>query len=74
MLNSLSISAKRSLAQLRQLYFRMREEVFGKSAVSYNTAGLETMLKREFTETMCMDDVTYPRYEYRMVGRYGPSK
>lgn len=60
-------AAKKSLAQLRQLYFRMRDEVFGKArgAMSFNTAGLERIFKEEFTETRCMDDESYPRSEIR---------
>lgn len=56
-------TAKKSLVQLRQLYFRMREEVFRKSkgSMSFNTVGLEQILKKIFTETQCMDDETYPR-------------
>jgi len=42
----------------------MKDEVFGKvkGAVSFNTAGLEKILKEVFTETRCMDDECYPRY------------
>lgn len=58
-------SAKKSTAQLRQLYFRMKDEIFGKArygGMSFNTQGLERLLKEEFTETKCMDDESYPRY------------
>ena len=56
-------AAKKSLTQLRQMYFRIKDEVFGKvkGAMSFNTVGLEKILKKEFTETRCMDDETYPR-------------
>ena len=59
------ITAKKTLSELRQLYFRLKDEVFGKTkgGVSFNTAGLEKILKEEFTETRCMDDETYPRYD-----------
>ena len=30
--------------------------------MSFNTAGLEKIIKEEFSETKCMDDETYPRY------------
>lgn len=58
-------TAKKSIGQLRQLYFRMKDEIFGKvrhAGMSYNTVGLEKLLREQFTEHMCMDDVTYPRY------------
>ena len=66
--------AKKSLSQLRQLYFKMKDEVFGKTkgaGMSFNTAGLEKIFKREFTEHMCMDDVTYPRWVGWVVGWVG---
>lgn len=59
--------ANKSISQLRQLYFRMKDEIFGQTrhgGVSYNTDGLERVLKEEFKEHLCMDDVTYPRLIY----------
>ena len=56
---------KKSTLQLRQLYFRMKDEIFGQTrhgGVSFNTEGLERVLKEEFTEHTCMDDESYPRY------------
>ena len=43
----------------------MKDEIFGKArygGMSFNTQGLERLLKEEFTETKCMDDESYPRY------------
>ena len=57
-------TAKKSIAQLRQLYFKMKDEIFGKArlgGISFNTVGLEKILKDEFTERVCMDDESYPR-------------
>ena len=56
--------AKKSITQLRQLYFKMKDEIFGKArhgGLSFNTHGLEKLLKEEFSEHVCMDDETYPR-------------
>ena len=64
MLNSIVYTAKKSIAQLRQLYFKMKDEIFGKArlgGISFNTVGLEKILKDEFTERVCMDDESYPR-------------
>ena len=60
----MTIIAKKSIGQLRQLYFRMKDEIFGKmrhGGMSYNTLGLEKLLREEFTEHMCMDDESYPK-------------
>lgn len=57
-------TAKKSIAQLRQLYFKMKDEIFGKArlgGISFNTLGLEKLLKEEFSEHVCMDDESYPR-------------
>lgn len=56
-------TAKKSIAQLRQLYLKMKDDIFGKrvGGISFNTLGLEKLLKEEFTEHICMDDESYPR-------------
>lgn len=56
-------TAKKSVTEIRQLYFRMKDEIFGKvkGGMTFNTAGLEALLKEEFSEHVCMDDITYPR-------------
>ena len=63
-LSNLILAAKKSISQLRQLYFKMKDEIFGKvrhGGMSFNTAGLEKIFKEEFTEHICMDDERYPR-------------
>ena len=65
LLPNLILVAKKSITQLRQLYFKMKDEIFGKvrhGGISFNTLGLEKLLKEEFTEHVCMDDESYPRY------------
>ena len=56
-------TAKRSLAQLRQLYFKMKDKVFGTDRLGfgYNTRALEGILMEEFGPTMKMTDVEFPR-------------
>ena len=58
--------AKKSVSEVRQLYFKMKDEIFGKvrGGMTFNTVGLENILKQEFTEHICMDDVTYPRLSF----------
>ena len=55
--------ADKSLYELRQLYFKLKDEVFGKSrkSVAYNTEALERILKKELGDQR-MSDVKYPRY------------
>lgn len=52
-----------SLAELRQLYFRMREEVLcgGLMSVSKKTDALEHLLRSTFGN-MNMKDKEYPKY------------
>lgn len=54
--------AKRSLPQLRQLYFRMKDKVFKNERLgfSYNTDALEEILQEEFGE-ITMSEVEFPR-------------
>ena len=53
---------KKSLRELRQLYFRLKDEVFGSGrlGLGYDTSKLEEILKSEFGD-MKMSDVQYPR-------------
>ena len=55
--------AKKSLAQLRQLYFKMKDKVFGSDRLgfAYNTDALEKLLKQEFGTSMKLSDVNFPR-------------
>ena len=51
-----------TLGELRQLYFRMSEEVFsgGMFSVSKKTDALETLLQQQFGDK-CMNDVEFPK-------------
>lgn len=55
------------MPQLRQLYFKLKDEVFGKVRVGVATGvrRFEEILKKEFStedgEELHMDHVTYPR-------------
>ena len=51
-----------TLGELRQLYFRMREEVFvgGMFSVSKKTDALEALLQQQFGDK-CMNDVEFPK-------------
>ena len=55
-------TAKRSLAQLRQLYFKMKDKVFKNDRLgfAYNTEALENILQEEFGEVK-MNDVEFPK-------------
>lgn len=59
----LLLAAKKSLAELRQLYFRMKEKVFGSDrfGFAYNTENLEELLKDVFGTTMTMADEELPK-------------
>lgn len=52
------------LFQLRNLYFRLKEEVFSKGRVGfcYDTVRLEELLKESLGADIRMGDVKYPRY------------
>lgn len=56
-------AAKKSLAELRQLYFMMKEKVFGSDrfGFAYNTDNLEQLLKDEFGTTITMADEEFPK-------------
>jgi len=53
----------KSLAQLRQLYFRLKEQVFSRSRMgyAYNSKALEELLKEELGTELRMCDVNYPK-------------
>ena len=58
--------AKKSLSQLRQLYFKMKDKVFGSDrfGFAYNTEALEKLLKDEFGSSMKLSDVDFPKYYF----------
>lgn len=51
------------LCRLRDLYFRLKEEVFSKGRVGfcYDSVRLEQLLKEELGTEMRMDDITHPK-------------
>ena len=55
--------AKKSLKELRQLCFQLKDEVFGspKFGIAYNTEALEELLKKSLGTEMKMSDVTHPK-------------
>ncbi|XP_066563229.1 85/88 kDa calcium-independent phospholipase A2 isoform X2 [Amia ocellicauda] len=57
---ALAIVHGKSMAYLRCLYFRMKDEVF-RGSRPYESAPLEEFLKREFGEHTRMGDVTHPK-------------
>ncbi|KAK7112659.1 85/88 kDa calcium-independent phospholipase A2-like [Littorina saxatilis] len=57
---ALGIAKGFSLAYIKGLYVRMKDEVF-KGARPYNSALFETMLKREFGEETVMTDIKSPK-------------
>lgn len=52
------------LCQLRNLYFRLKDEVFskGRTGFCYDSAKLEELLKEGLGTDMRMGDVTHPKY------------
>ena len=53
-----------SLYQLRNLYFRLKDEVFskGRTGFCYNSAKLEELLKESLGTHIRMGDVLHPKY------------
>lgn len=60
--------AKKSLSELRQLYFKLKDKVFGNDrfGFAYDTETLEKILKEQFGTTMTLDSVTTPKYVHSM--------
>ena len=56
--------AKKSLRELRQLYLKLKNEVFAspKFGVVFNTEALERLLKDTLGEHMKMKDVAHPKW------------
>ena len=57
------LTAGKSLLEIRQLYFKMREEVFSspRAGFAFNTKALEKLLQDELGTEMCMGDVKRPK-------------
>ena len=54
-----------SLQHLRQLYFKLKEQVFAQSRMggyACNTRALEQLLKEELGTELTMSDVSHPKY------------
>ena len=51
-----------TLTRLRQLFVRLKDDIFSKSRVGgYNSKALEDLLKKELGCDMKMSDKTYPK-------------
>ena len=64
-LDYFSFAGGKSLHQLRQLFFRMKDEIFAKGLIpgtGYDTIALEKILQEELGANTRMSDVRYPRY------------
>ena len=58
------VLARKSLYQLKQLYFEMKEDVFGsgnKYGYDFNTKKMEDVLKRNFDPDLTMMSVLEPK-------------
>lgn len=58
------MAAKKSLQELKQLFFRLKDDVFGTAKMfgyGCNTGKLADILKSYFGEDMKMTDVTEPK-------------
>ena len=58
-----SFTAKKSLAEIRQMYFKLKDEVFARDRMgfAYNTDALESILKEGLGEDTLMSDCQFPR-------------
>ena len=59
----------KSLAQVRKLFFRIKDEVFANKGIGfgYNTKVLEKLLQDELGMEKRMCDVQHPKYVYYLV-------
>ena len=57
------LTAGKSLLEIRQWYFKMKEEVFSspRAGLPFNTRALEKLLQDELGTEMCMSDVKQPK-------------
>ena len=62
----LYIIGKKSLAEMREFYFKARDDVFHdpKGGLTFNTDVLQAKLQIEFGTDMRMNYVKYPRYTF----------
>ena len=56
--------AKKSLKELQQMCFKLKEEVFSKprAGIAFNSKAMEKMVVDEFGVKMTMNDVKRPKY------------
>ena len=56
-------TAKKSLAEIRQLYFKLKDKVFAhdRMGFAYDTDAFESIVKEEFGEDALMSDCQFPR-------------
>lgn len=54
---------KKTLAELRQVYFKLKEDIFSKTGfgIGYNTEALELILKENFDSNIRMSDIKEPK-------------
>ena len=57
------LTAGKSLHEIRQLYFKIKEEMFSspRAGLAFNTKALEKLLQDELGTEMCMGDVKRPK-------------
>lgn len=57
------VAAKSTLREVRQLYFKLKEQIFGKSraGMAYDTDALERLLRETFGGVVHMNDVKHPK-------------
>lgn len=62
----LHILAKKTLPELRQLYFKLKEQIFAspRFGFAYNTEALESLLKETLGSEIRMCDVKEPKLAY----------
>ncbi|XP_019852623.1 PREDICTED: 85/88 kDa calcium-independent phospholipase A2-like isoform X2 [Amphimedon queenslandica] len=57
------VYGKKTLAELRQVYFKLKEDIFSKTGfgIGYNTEALELILKENFDSNIRMSDIKEPK-------------
>ena len=55
--------AKKSLKELQQLVFKLKEDVFNKprAGIAFNTKAMEKMITDEFGPDLTMNDIKRPK-------------
>ena len=59
-----NFAGKKSLQEIFQLYFMMKDRIFSKpriGRVGYNTEDFESILKKYLDPNAMMEDVTHPK-------------